>query len=97
MLTVAVGVITWGGWITLLVIAANIIDIYAVWQKQIKVYRIIGVATSTLFIAYSLYYASYVGVVTETVSLILKIVSVIAIFKEKENNGVEVENKQLKN
>lgn len=76
-LIVVVSALAWDGLITLVLIVANLLDAYTLWQKDVKIYRWVSIPVSVLFVIFNFYYKSYLAVVLEIVVLIVKIVSVI--------------------
>ncbi len=90
----AASVITWSGWVSVLMMVGSMVDFYTIWQTDIKVYRLVGVLPSVLFIGYDIAYRSYVSVGFDAVVLIIKIISVINIFKRPKPQANQDEIKQ---
>ncbi len=81
-------VIFWDGYATIFVLAAHIVDMYSVWQKDVKIYRWLSLPVSVFFGVYSVLYASYVAAIFEVVVLMFKILSIVDYykFKKKQQN-----------
>lgn len=80
--TVILAIITYNGIGSLLSVFATLVFTYAVWQKQTKIYKILGVPTSTLWVCYNIYIKSIAGICLECVILICSIIGYILEIKE---------------
>lgn len=82
---VAVSVVTWDNYFTLVVMFAHLLDAYTVWQKDVKIYRWVSVPVSILFMVYNFVVKSYLSVLLEGIVLIVKIISIIDYYSDLKN------------
>ena len=72
-------------------IVASIIFTISVWQKNIKVYKILGLISSVLSLVYYIYIASIFAIILEVVLFIFMLVTSIIYFKKERNKTVKTE------
>lgn len=77
-------VFTYEKWWSMISIFATILYSYSVCQKNMFVYRVVGIPTSVAWIIYNAYVKSIVGVVLETALLFVEIIGVIRFRKETQ-------------
>ncbi len=70
-------VFTYAGPLSLLSVAATMLNTYSVWQKDIKIYKLLGSPTSMLWILYNIYIMSVFGIILESVLLICSVTGYI--------------------
>ena len=70
-------VFTYQGLYSLLSVIATMIFTYSIWQKNTKVYKLLGIPVGTFWILYNLYVKSIFGVILESALLIASIVGFI--------------------
>ena len=70
-------VFTYTGPLSLLSVAATMLNTYSVWQKDIKIYKLLGSPTSMLWILYNIYIMSVFGIILESVLLICSVTGYI--------------------
>lgn len=63
-------IFTYEGIFSLLPIVATMIYTYAVCQKNIKTYKLLGIPTEVLWTGYNIYIKSIVGIVLEIIMLV---------------------------
>lgn len=89
-ISIVSAIFTYEGFLSLLSVAATMLYTYSVWQKNTKVYRIIGVPVSVLWICYNFFIKSIFGIILEGVLLVCEIIGVVnktreeRVEKEKE-------------
>ena len=66
-------IFTYDGIFSLLSVFATMLYTYSVWQKNTKIYKLLGIPVSILWILYNLYIVSIFGIILETVLLISSI------------------------
>lgn len=69
---------------SMLSIFATILYSFSVCQKNMFVYRVLGIPTSVAWIIYNIYVKSIVGAVLETVLLLVEIIGVVRFRKETQ-------------
>lgn len=65
LLFITFSIITYEGPLSLLSIFAGITFIYAMWQKNTRVYKVLGIVTSLLWMSYNIYIMSIFGIILE--------------------------------
>ena len=83
-------IMTFNGFLTLIYTAASMVYTYSIWQKNNKIYRMLGIPTAFLSICDSLYIKSISGVIPQ---LIVLICSIVGFVSHKE--GKDVANKEI--
>lgn len=73
------GILTYNGILSMSAVIATIIYTYSIWQKNTKIYKILGLPTGILSIIYYIYIFSIFGIVLES---ILTLSSIIGYIKE---------------
>lgn len=76
-------IFTYNGLGSLLSVFATLVFTYAVWQKHTKIYKILGIPTSLLWISYNIYIKSIAGIALECVILICSITGYVLEGKRK--------------
>lgn len=77
-------VITFKGFLTLLYAIASLIYTFSVWQKNNKIYRLLGIPVILISLCDSIYIKSIFGVILQTVVLITSIAGFItSVIKER--------------
>lgn len=66
---------TWNGWISILPTIASVFRTYCLWQKNMKLVRISGMTTGTLYGLYNLYYQSWFIFIGDVILLVTGIVN----------------------
>ncbi len=77
LLTVICSIFTWDGVFCLFNIVATLIYTYALWQKNTRTYKILGIIVNGLMIVYDIYIKSIFGVVLITISFVSSIIGYI--------------------
>ena len=77
-------------------IAASMIYTISIWQKNVKVYRVLGVVSGLLGIVYFIYIKSIFGVILESVTTVVSMISAVLCFLKTESKiKAEKENKDI--
>ena len=80
-LTIVLSVVTFNGLLSLMSVFATMLYTYSVWQKDTKIYKILGIPVSLAWITYNIYIKSIFGIILE---FILMISAVIGLIREKK-------------
>ena len=80
-LTVVLSVITFKGFFSLMSVFATMLYTFSVWQKSTRIYKILGIPVSVLWICYNIYIGSIFGIILE---FILMTSAVIGFTRDKE-------------
>ena len=70
VISIFFGVLGYDGVFSLLSVAATMLNTYSVWQKNIKIYKLLGIPTGILWILYNIYIMSIFGIISEGLLLI---------------------------
>lgn len=69
-ISIVSAIFTYEGFLSLLSVIATMLYTLSVWQKNPKVYKLLGIPIGILWIAYNIYVMSIFGIVLETILLI---------------------------
>ena len=92
LLTVAASIFTYESYFCLFNIIATLIYTYALWQKNTRIYKLLGILVNGLMIIYNIYIKSILGVVLISIAFISSIAGYL-----KENKENKFYQKQIKN
>ena len=87
LISIALAIVSYNGFFSWLSVAATMLYTYSVCQKNSKLYKIIGIPVSVLWICYNIFVESIFGVILESVILVCEIIGVFMetkTVKEKE-------------
>lgn len=77
LITLVSGIVLYDGFFSLFSMFATLIYTVSVWQKNTKLYRILGIPVSVLWICYHVYISSLFGIILEFCLLLCVIVGLI--------------------
>lgn len=80
LLIITLTIFTYNGPLSLLSVVATLITTFALWQKNVKMYKILGIIAGVLWLLYNVFIMSIMGILLE---LSVVICSVIGFWKEK--------------
>ncbi len=81
-LTIGLTVITYNGLFSLLSVFASLVSTFAIWQKNVRRYKFLGIVTGVLWLAYNIYILSVVGILLELVIIIFSTIGYIKDIKK---------------
>ena len=87
IISIVSAMFTYDGIFSMLSVIATMVYTLSVWQKNVKVYRILGIVSSVIWVGYGVFIKSIFAIILELVVLIVEIVSVV---KEKIKNKKQV-------
>lgn len=70
LITLICAIFTYQGALSLLSVFATMLYTYSVWQKKINIYKLLGIPTGILWVAYNTYIMSIFGIILESTLLI---------------------------
>lgn len=76
-------IFTYDGFLSILPIIATMLYTYAICQKNVKIYKLLGIPIETLWILYNIYIMSIVAIILETIMLLNCIIGYLREIKEK--------------
>ena len=91
IISVITAFFTYDTMFSLFSIAGSIVYTISVWQKNIKVYRILGLVSSALTLVYFIYIASIFAIILESIMLIFMFVATIIYFKKERDKNLKTE------
>lgn len=83
LLIVVLTIFTYNGPLSLLSVVATLITTFALWQKDIKTYKILGIIAGILWLSYNIFIFSIMGIVLETTLIVSSIIGYIKDIKIK--------------
>lgn len=84
-LIATLSVITFNGFLSLMSVFATMLYTFSVWQKNTKIYKILGIPVSILWISYNIYIGSIFGIILEIILMISAIIGFVKEVKTKCN------------
>lgn len=88
VLIVMATIFTYGNMIDLLPLVAGLAYAFACWQKNIKLYRWLGILVSVIYILYDIFFNSIFGVVSELIAIICAVIGLVLGRIKKKNNDI---------
>ena len=82
-ISIIFAVFSYGGPLSLLSVLATMINTYAIWQKKINIYRLLGIVTGILWVFYNIYIMSIFGIILESILLICSTTGYILEIRKK--------------
>lgn len=83
MICILLAIITYEEFLSLLPVISTMLYTFAVCQKDIKVYKLLGIPIEILWVAYNIYIKSLFGIILETVMLCVCTIGYIREIKKK--------------
>lgn len=84
ILIVALTIFTYNGPLSLLSVIATLVTTFALWQKDVKTYKILGLIAGILWLAYNIVIMSIMGMILELILVICSIVGYIKDIKKEK-------------
>ena len=85
-LIIVLTIFTYNGPLSLLSVGATLITTFALWQKNVKRYKLLGIIAGLMWLAYNIFIVSIMGIILESILVICSIIGFI-----KDNAGLEKE------
>lgn len=83
ILTIIASIFTYDGYFCLFNIIATLIYTYALWQKNTKTYKLLGIVVNGLMIVYDIYIKSIFGVILISIAFISSIVGFLKEYRSE--------------
>lgn len=83
-------VFTYNGPLSLLSVMATLVTTFALWQKNVKMYKILGIVAGVLWLAYNVFVMSIMGIILESSLLIASTIGYIRDSRKEKNITNEV-------
>lgn len=84
ILVILLTIFTYNGPLSLLSVVATLITTFALWQKNVKVYKILGLIAGILWLAYNIFIMSIMGIILE---LIIVLSTIVGYLKDNKNKN----------
>lgn len=78
-------IFTYNGFLSLMSVVATLITTISLWQKNVKVYKILGITAGVLWLIYNAFIMSIMGIILESILLIASIIGYIRDSKKEKN------------
>ena len=82
IISIVFAIITYNGILSMMSVAATMLYTFSVWQKNTKVYKLLGMPIEAIWIIYNVYIFSIFGIILESVLAVSTVVGYI-----REKNG----------
>lgn len=86
LLLIIFTVFTYNGFFSLFCVFATMLYIFSVWQKSKKVYKILGIPISMLWIMYNIYIKSIFGIILEMLLFLCSCIGYMIEIRKKNNS-----------
>ncbi len=83
ILVLALTLFTYNGLLSLLSVVATLISTFALWQKNVKYYKLLGIIGGILWLSYNVYIKSIMGI---TLEIVLAMFSIVGFIKENKSS-----------
>lgn len=77
------GVFSYNDMFSIISMSASLISTYSVWQRNIKVYRVLAIIVSICFIIYAIHINSLFAIITEVILLMAEFIGVLLLVLKK--------------
>lgn len=86
VISIISAIFTYNGILSMMSVIATMLYTYSVWQKNTKVYKMLGIPVGIIWIIYNIYIFSIFGIILEAV---LTISAIVGYIKESKKDTVE--------
>lgn len=90
ILIIVLTIFTYNGPLSLLSVLATLVTTFALWQKNVKIYKILGVIAGILWLAYNVVIMSIMGLILESILLICSTIGYIKDIKQEKRKWLHV-------
>ena len=84
IILICFAIATYDGFLSLFSVFATAICNFSVWQKDVKIYKLLGIPVEVCWITYNIYIMSVMGIILETIMLICAIVGYLLEIKKRK-------------
>lgn len=77
ILIVSLTIFTYNGPLSLLSVVATLITTFALWQNNVKLYKLLGIIAGVLWLAYNIFILSIMGIILETIIIVCSLIGYI--------------------
>jgi len=76
-LSITFAIFTYDGLFSLLSVLATMVYTYSVWQKSPKIYKLLGIPSSVLWVCYNIFVNSILGIILESFLVVFEVVGLV--------------------
>lgn len=84
LISIIFAIFTYNGILSMMSVVATMLYTFSVWQKNTKVYKLLGMPIEAIWIIYNIYIFSIFGIILESILAISTVIGCIREFKEKK-------------
>ncbi len=95
IISIVSAIFTYNGFLSMMSVMGTMMYTYSVWQKNTKVYKILGIPVGILWIIYNIYIFSIFGIILETVLLVSALIGYIREKKQTKKNNIKLVYKKI--
>lgn len=95
IISIIFGIFTYNGILSMMSVVATMLYTYSVWQKDTKIYKILGIFVELIWIIYNIYIFSIFGIILEVVLAISAIIGYIKENKKVRRNHMNLVYKRI--
>lgn len=77
------GVFSYNDMFSIISMSASLISTYSIWQRNIKVYRVLAIIVSICFIIYAIHINSLFAIITEVILLMAEFIGILLLVLKK--------------
>ena len=78
------GIFSYKDMFSIISMSASLISTYSIWQRNIKVYRVLAIIVSICFIIYAIHINSLFAIITEVILLMAEFIGVLLLVLKRE-------------
>ena len=87
LISIAFAILTYNGILSMLSVVATMLYTFSVWQKNTKVYKLLGIPTEAILIIYNIYISSIFGIILESILTITIVIGCLRENNDKNRKG----------
>jgi len=84
IISIILAIFTYNGILSMMSVVATMLYTYSIWQKNTRIYKVLGVLVSIVGIIYNIYIFSIFGIILEAITSISAIIGYIREYKSKK-------------
>lgn len=88
LISIVFAILTYNGILSMMSVLATMLYTFSVWQKNTKVYKLLGMPIETILIIYNIYIFSIFGIILESILAISTVVGYLREINEKKREKV---------
>ncbi len=85
LISIIFAIFTYNGVLSMMSVVATVLYTFSVWQKNTKVYKLLGMPIEAIWIVYNIYIFSIFGIILESILAISTVVGYLRELREKKH------------